>query len=220
MALIEIGARAPRFVLADQHGEFHDFKDFAGRIVVLYFYPKDDTSGCTAEACQFRDHHPDFSKLKGTVVGISPDDVVSHGKFDRKHALGFTLLADPPGPDGTPRTCDAYGVWSKKSMYGRSYMGVVRTTYLIGPDGRVAARWDRVQVPAHAAEVLAAARALHSGVDVKAAKGEAKRGKLKGGSKVSRVERLKTHRSSRTTRSKDSDPPFKPVRGLRSAGIT
>ena len=160
MSLIEVGRKAPVFTLQDQAGEKHALKDFLGKAVVLYFYPKDDTSGCTAEACQFRDQAPDFKKSKSVVFGVSPDSVESHRKFVDKHELNFTLLADPKDAEGDPKVCTKYGVWQEKSMYGRKYMGVVRTTYLIGPDGKVAQRWDKVKVPGHADAVLEAIRAL------------------------------------------------------------
>lgn len=156
MPLIEEGRKAPAFTLKDGEGTKHALKDYAGRPVVLYFYPKDDTSGCTKEACQFRDALPEFEAADAVVFGVSPDDVKSHAKFAAKHELNFPLLADPPGEDGTPKVCDKYGVWQEKSMYGRTYMGVVRTTYLIGPDGKVARRWDKVKVPGHAEAVLKA----------------------------------------------------------------
>ena len=160
MSLIEVGRKAPVFTLQDQAGEKHALKDFLGKAVVLYFYPKDDTSGCTAEACQFRDQAPDFKKSKSVVFGVSPDSVESHRKFVDKHELNFTLLADPKDAEGDPKVCTKYGVWQEKSMYGRKYMGVVRTTYLIGPDGKVAERWDKVKVPGHADAVLEAIRSL------------------------------------------------------------
>jgi len=160
MSLIEVGRKAPVFTLQDQAGEKHALKDFLGKAVVLYFYPKDDTSGCTAEACQFRDQAPDFKKSKSVVFGVSPDSVESHRKFVDKHELNFTLLADPKDAEGDPKVCTKYGVWQEKSMYGRKYMGVVRTTYLIGPDGKVAERWDKVKVPRHADAVLEAIRSL------------------------------------------------------------
>jgi thioredoxin-dependent peroxiredoxin len=160
MPLIEPGKKAPTFSAKDQDGASHRLSDFAGRPVVLYFYPKDDTSGCTAEACAFRDLRPDFSKVKAIVLGVSPDDEKSHRKFVDKHELNFTLLADVAPEGGEPAICAKYGVWQEKSMYGRKYMGVVRTTYLIGPDGKVAERWDKVKVPGHADAVLEAIREL------------------------------------------------------------
>ncbi|MCA9296538.1 MAG: peroxiredoxin, partial [Phycisphaerales bacterium] len=134
----------------------------------LYFYPKDDTSGCTKQACAFRDHRPDFDAIDVTVLGVSPDDPSSHERFAHKFDLNFTLLADVPekskdaGPEdkGTPKVCDAYGVWQQKSMYGKTYMGVVRTTYLIDANGKVARRWDKVKVDGHVEEVLEAVKEL------------------------------------------------------------
>lgn len=168
MSLIDEGKKAPAFTLTDQNGKKHALKEYLGRPVVLYFYPKDDTSGCTKEACQFRDAQPDFGRLNAVVFGVSPDDEKSHAKFAEKHGLNFTLLADPPkkkrdDPEdakGTPVVCEKYGVWREKSMYGRKYMGVVRTTYLIDVNGKVAERWDKVKVPGHADAVLEAVKAL------------------------------------------------------------
>lgn len=148
--LVEVGKPAPAFTLPDQKGESHALVDFRGRWVVLYFYPKDDTSGCTKEACQFRDAGAAYKKKKAVVLGVSPDGVESHLKFATKFSLPFTLLADVGS-----KVCQAYGVWQEKSMYGRKYMGVVRTTYLIDPQGVIARRWDKVKVDGHEAEVLA-----------------------------------------------------------------
>jgi peroxiredoxin Q/BCP len=160
MPLIDEGKKAPAFTLPDAEGARHALKDHAGTPVVLYFYPKDDTSGCTKEACAFRDLMPRFKRSKAVVLGVSPDSEKSHARFIDKHALNFTLLADAKDDEGTPRVCDKYGVWVEKSMYGRTYMGVQRTTYLIGPDGKVARRWDKVKVAGHAEEVLEAVAAL------------------------------------------------------------
>ena len=154
MPFIEVGKKAPAFALVDQSGEKHALKDYLGQFVVLYFYPKDDTSGCTKEACQFRDSHDDFTASDAVVLGVSPDDEKSHRKFADKHQLNFTLLSDPKDASGNPKVCEKYGVWTEKSMYGRKYMGVVRTTYLIGPDGKVLHRWDKVKVPGHEVSVL------------------------------------------------------------------
>ncbi len=156
--LVEIGRKAPAFSLKDQDGKTHRLRDYAGNWVVLYFYPKDQTSGCTKEACQFRDHLPDFRSVDAVVLGVSPDSPDSHTRFREKEGLTFDLLADPD-----KGVLAKYGVWQEKSMYGRKYMGVVRTTYLIGPDGRVAHRWDKVKVPAHAAAVLAKLKELREG---------------------------------------------------------
>ena len=153
-SLVEVGSKAPAFALPDQAGNAHRLSDYNGKWVVLYFYPKDDTSGCTAQACAFRDALPDFSGLDAVVLGLSPDDEKSHGKFAAKYNLPFTLLADD-----NANTCNTYGVWQEKSMYGRKYMGVARTTYLISPAGKVAQRWDKVKVPGHAQAVLKELRA-------------------------------------------------------------
>jgi peroxiredoxin Q/BCP len=158
--MIEVGRKAPAFTLPDQHGRKHAQRDGAGRPMVLYFYPKDDTPGCTQEACEFRDLLPRFDGAGATVFGISPDSSASHAEFAGKLGLDFTLLADAPGRDGVPRVCAKYGVWQEKLMFGRKTMGVVRTTYLIDAAGRVARRWDRVSVPGHAADVLEAVKAL------------------------------------------------------------
>ena len=155
MPLIEEGKKAPAFSLKDQDGKTHSLKAYAGRPLVLYFYPKDDTPGCTTEACSFRDALPDFSKVKATVLGVSVLDTESKAKFAKKHGLNFQLLADEDHA-----VADKYGAWQEKSMYGRKYMGIVRTTYLIGPDGKVAKRWDNVKVDGHAEEVLEAVKSL------------------------------------------------------------
>ena len=160
-SLVAIGSKAPDFTLPDGSGKPVTLSALGGGPVVLYFYPKDDTSGCTAEACDFRDNLAAFRKLGCTVLGVSPDSVASHAKFAAKHALGkLTLLADEPDASGTPAVCAAYGVWQEKSMYGRAYMGVVRTTYVIAADGAVAARFDKVSVTDHVAEVLKALRGI------------------------------------------------------------
>ena len=155
MATPEAGDKAPAFALEDQSGTTHRLKDYAGQPLILYFYPKDDTPGCTKEACDFRDHLPKFDRSKAAVLGVSILDTASKAKFAKKHGLNFTLLADPDH-----EVAERYGAWKKKSMYGKSYMGVARMTYLIGPDGKVAQRWDDVKVDGHAEAVLAAVRAL------------------------------------------------------------
>jgi len=153
--LVDEGKKAPAFSLKDQEGKTHSLKDYAGRPVVLYFYPKDDTPGCTTEACSFRDALPDFSKIKATVLGVSVLDTASKAKFAAKHELNFPLLADEDHA-----VADKYGAWQEKSMYGRKYMGVARITYLIDGNGNVAKRWDKVKVNGHAEEVLEAVEAL------------------------------------------------------------
>ena len=155
MALIEPGTKAPDFSLPDQDGTTHRLSDYRGRPVVLFFYPKDDTSGCTKEACGFRDALPDFAKIDAAVFGVSILGTDSKAKFARKHGLTYPLLADEDHA-----VADAYGVWQEKRMYGRTYMGVARATYLIDATGTVAQRWDAVKVDAHADEVLAAVQAL------------------------------------------------------------
>jgi peroxiredoxin Q/BCP len=150
MALIEPGKKAPAFALKDQHGKTHRLADYAGRTVVLYFYPKDDTPGCTTEACAFQDNLPAFKTSKAVVLGVSILDEASKAKFAQKHDLTFPLLAD-----ADHSVAEKYGVWQQKSMYGRTFMGIARTTFLIGPDGKVIKRWDNVKVNGHADEVLA-----------------------------------------------------------------
>ncbi|MEX0778024.1 MAG: thioredoxin-dependent thiol peroxidase [Phycisphaeraceae bacterium] len=148
-APIDPGQTAPDFALPDQDGKTHRLKDYRNRWVVLYFYPKDDTPGCTTEACQFRDALPTFNSADAVILGVSPDDSAAHTKFRAKHHLPFTLLADTD-----KQTCQAYGVWGEKSMYGKTYLGVLRTTYLINPKGKVAHRWDKVSVNGHDQAVL------------------------------------------------------------------
>jgi peroxiredoxin Q/BCP len=149
--MVEVGDKAPAFALKDQDGRTHKLADYAGRPLVLYFYPKDDTPGCTKEACAFRDALPQLEKGKAAVLGVSILDTRSKAKFAAKHKLNFPLLADEDHA-----VAEKYGVWKKKSMYGKSFMGIARTTFLIGPDGRVARGWDDVKVNGHAEEVLAA----------------------------------------------------------------
>ncbi len=155
MPLVDEGKKAPAFSLKDQDGKTHSLKDYAGHPLVLYFYPKDDTPGCTTEACSFRDALPDFSKVKATVLGVSVLGTDSKAKFAKKHGLNFPLLADEDHA-----VADKYGAWQEKSMYGRKYMGVARITYLIDGDGKVARRWDKVSVGSHADEVLAAVKSM------------------------------------------------------------
>jgi peroxiredoxin Q/BCP len=156
MSLIDVGKKAPKFSLKDQSGKVHTLAEYEGRPVVLYFYPKDDTPGCTAESCAFRDNLPRFKAAgKAVVLGASILDERSKAKFAQKYDLNFPLLADPDH-----EVAEAYGVWQEKSRYGRKYMGIVRTTYLIGPDGKVARRWDNVKVDGHAEDVLSAVKAI------------------------------------------------------------
>jgi len=155
MSLIDPGKKAPAFSLKDQEGRSHKLADYAGTPVVLYFYPKDDTPGCTQESCDFQARLPALKKAKVAVFGVSILDEKSKAKFAGKHGLTFPLLAD-----AGHEVAEKYGVWQEKARYGRKYMGIVRTTYLIGPDGKVAQRWDKVKVDGHAEEVAKAAAAL------------------------------------------------------------
>ena len=139
------GLKAPAFNLKDQNADGHRLSGYIGQWVVLYFYPKDDTSGCTRQACDFRDALQDFENLDATILGISPQDTDSKNKFSRKNHLTFPILADPEG-----KTAIKYGVWQEKSMYGKTYMGVQRTTFLIDPKGKIVKRFDNVKVPDHA----------------------------------------------------------------------
>jgi peroxiredoxin Q/BCP len=158
--LIEVGSLAPAFSAIDAAGKTVTLASLKGKPFVLYFYPADDTPGCTVEACAFRDNRPKFAKLGCPVLGVSPDSADSHKAFDAKYKLGLTLLADVPAKDGVPPVAAAFGVWQEKNMYGKKYMGIVRTTYVIAKDGTVAARFDRVKVEGHADEVLAAVSKL------------------------------------------------------------
>jgi len=149
------GDMAPDFALPTDGGEHLELAKLKGKPVVLYFYPKDDTSGCTVEAKDFSSLASDFRKAGAEVIGISPDSADSHAKFRKKHDLSVRLAADQDKAVAT-----AYGVWVEKSMYGRKYMGVERSTFLIDKTGRIARSWRKVKVPGHAAEVLAAAQSL------------------------------------------------------------
>jgi len=155
MPLIEPGRKAPAFALKDQAGTTHRLSDYAGRPLILYFYPKDDTPGCTKEACAFQETLPRFKPSQAAVLGVSILDEASKARFAKKYGVRFPLLADPDH-----EVAEKYGVWQEKSQYGRTYMGIARTTYLSGPDGKVAKRWDNVKVDGHAEAVLAAVNAL------------------------------------------------------------
>ncbi len=154
-AEIREGDKAPAFDMKTDRNGTVSLSSLKGQNVVLYFYPKDDTSGCTAEACSFRDHLPKFEKVDAVVVGVSRDSVESHDKFRKKYKLPFTLASDE---DGT--VTEAYGTWVEKSMYGRQYMGIERATFLIDGKGVVRKVWRKVKVPGHVEEVLAAVKAL------------------------------------------------------------
>ncbi|MFU8828854.1 MAG: thioredoxin-dependent thiol peroxidase [Phycisphaerales bacterium] len=155
------GKKAPAFSLKDQSGTTHALKDYAGKKLVLFFYPKDDTSGCTQQACGFNDDLKAFEKAGAAVLGISILDEKSKAKFAKKNGLTFPLLADSRvDADGKPDPAIAqkYGVWAEKSMYGKTYMGIDRTTFLIDEDGKILRRWDKVKVPGHVEEVLEAVK--------------------------------------------------------------
>ena len=151
----EVGHSAPAFALPCDDGRTLSLKDFTGKQVVLYFYPKDDTSGCTQEAIEFNGLRKEFEAAETVIFGISPDSTKSHTKFKEKHELALALLADED-----KHMLEAYGVWVEKSMYGKKYMGVERSTYLIDKAGKIAKVWRKVKVPGHAAEVLAAVRGM------------------------------------------------------------
>ena len=153
--MIAEGQPAPDFTLPDQRGDEVTLSTLRGKPIVLYFYPTDDTPTCTTEACAFRDARKDYKKAGAIVLGISPDDVKSHARFARKHELEFTLLADVGA-----KVCNDYGVWKEKSTFGRTYMGVERTTLVIDRDGVVRKVFPRVRVNGHAGAVLDAIKAL------------------------------------------------------------
>ena len=152
---VSVGDKAPDFTMPTDGNGSVSLSKLRGKPVVLYFYPKDDTSGCTAEACGFRDTFPDYGKTGAAVIGVSRDSVASHDKFKKKHDLPFILASDTDG-----NVTEKYGVWVEKSMYGRKYMGIDRSTFLIDKDGVVRNIWHKVKVPGHIAEVLKAAKAL------------------------------------------------------------
>jgi peroxiredoxin Q/BCP len=152
--MLEPGQSAPDFTLSDQNGKWVTLSKLKGSPVVLYFYPKDDTAGCTKEACGFRDAFADYAKAGAVILGVSPDGLDSHAKFAKKFELPFPLLSDAGN-----KVCEAYGVWKEKNMYGRKYMGVERTTYVIDKKGVVGKAFSKVKVDGHAAAVLEAIKA-------------------------------------------------------------
>jgi peroxiredoxin Q/BCP len=149
--MLEIGKKAPDFSLLNQDEKKISLKDYFGKKVVLYFYPKDDTSGCTKEACSFSDDSPKFSKIDAVILGVSPDSVKSHKKFSVKYKLKFDVLADEE-----KKILEKYGVWKEKSIYGRKYMGVERTTFIIDEKGKIKKIFSKVKVDGHNKEVLEA----------------------------------------------------------------
>ncbi len=147
--MLEEGKKAPAFTLESSSGKKVSLKDFAGKTVVLYFYPKDSTPGCTVEACDFRDAKTYISRKKAVVLGISKDSISSHQKFIEKQGLNFELLSDPVG-----KICEKYGVWQEKKNYGKTYMGIVRSTFIISPDGKIKKAYYGVKVKGHVEDVM------------------------------------------------------------------
>jgi len=158
MAELKLGDPAPAFTLTDQKGQAVSLSDFKGRTVVLYFYPKDSTPGCTREACGFRDARASFSKKNAVILGVSGDSAASHERFIQKFSLPFTLLSDPD-----KKVCSAYGVFQKKLLYGKSFLGIVRSTFVIDPKGRIARVFPKVKVDGHTEEVLEAVGQIKEG---------------------------------------------------------
>ncbi len=149
MTTLALGKKAPAFKGVNQNNETVSLKDFAGKKLVLYFYPKDDTPGCTAEACSLRDHYSTFVKKGYAILGVSPDSPAKHQKFIAKYNLPFSLLADEDHA-----IAEAYGVWAEKSMYGRKYMGIVRTTFIIDENGKIENIIDKVNTAEHASQII------------------------------------------------------------------
>lgn len=154
MSMPAVGDVAPDFALPDDHGAVHRLSDRRGKWTVVYFYPADDTPGCTTEACQFRDLHTEIGELDAEIWGISPDGSGSHAAFRAKFGLPFTLLSDEDHA-----VAAQYGAWGEKRNYGRTYMGIIRSSWLVGPDGKVAAAWPKVKADGHASQVLEALKA-------------------------------------------------------------
>jgi thioredoxin-dependent peroxiredoxin len=153
--MIDIGDKAPDFSAPTDGDGTTSLKELKGKKIVLYFYPKDMTPGCTTEACEFRDAHPDFSKINAEIIGVSKDSVKRHDKFKEKYELPFALAADEDG-----KICEAYGVWQEKKNYGKTYMGIVRSTFLIDEKGKIAAVWRNLRVKNHVEKVLEEAQKL------------------------------------------------------------
>jgi len=147
--VVEVGALAPKFSLLDENKQNHNLQDYNGQTVLLYFYPKDDTPGCTTEACNFRDDYSAYQEAGVVILGVSPDPPEKHTKFKEKNELPFTLLADT-----NHQVCDLYGVWGPKKFMGREYEGVHRTTFLIGPDGVIVQVFENVKPAKHSADIL------------------------------------------------------------------
>lgn len=147
--MLEVGTKAPDFTLPDQDGNMHFLSEYRGKKVILYFYPKDNTAGCTKQACGFAERYPQFTEKGAVVLGVSKDSVASHKKFEEKYGLPFTLLADPE-----LAAIQAYDVWQEKKNYGKTYMGVVRTTYLIDENGKIVKAFDKVKAADNPEQML------------------------------------------------------------------
>lgn len=147
--MLEVGTKAPDFTLPDQNGNMHSLSEYRGKKVILYFYPKDNTPGCTKQACGFAERYPQFTEKGAVVLGVSKDSVASHKKFEEKYGLPFTLLADPELV-----AIQAYDVWQEKKNYGKTYMGVVRTTYLIDENGKIVKAFDKVKAADNPEQML------------------------------------------------------------------
>ena len=147
--MLEVGVKAPDFTLPDQNGDLHSLSEYKGKKIILYFYPKDNTPGCTKQACGFAERYPQIIEKGAVVLGISKDSVASHKKFEEKYGLPFTLLSDPE-----LKVIQAYDVWQEKKNYGKTYMGVVRTTYLIDEEGKIAKAFDKVKAADNPEQML------------------------------------------------------------------
>ena len=147
--MLEIGTKAPDFTLPDQNGNMHSLSEYRGKKVILYFYPKDNTAGCTKQACGFAEQYPQFTEKGAVVLGVSKDSVASHKKFEEKYGLPFTILSDPELV-----AIQAYDVWQEKKNYGKTYMGVVRTTYLIDENGKIVKAFDKVKAADNPEQML------------------------------------------------------------------
>ena len=147
--MLEVGTKAPDFTLPDQNGNMHSLSEYRGKKVILYFYPKDNTAGCTKQACGFAERYPQFTEKGAVVLGVSKDSVASHKKFEEKYGLPFTLLADPG-----LAAIQAYDVWQEKKNYDKTYMGVVRTTYLIDENGKIVKAFDKVKAADNPEQML------------------------------------------------------------------
>ena len=147
--MLEVGTKAPEFTLPDQNGNMHSLSEYRGKKVILYFYPKDNTAGCTKQACGFAERYPQFTEKGAVVLGVSKDSVASHKKFEEKYGLPFTILSDPELV-----AIQAYDVWQEKKNYGKTYMGVVRTTYLIDENGKIVKAFDKVKAADNPEQML------------------------------------------------------------------